>query len=213
MRRQVVTIFDEPQRRDLLAMLKDLSLEKPVRVTVENVPKKRSLPQNRLYWEWMEEAGNHLGHDKDEMDRWCKQLYDCPIKTINVVGVDIEVQSTRLLTTVEMAAYMDRCYRRLHEEGCILTTPEQGHDAPPADDRISSTAAAGGDVGSAATSPQLNWAEIAQGVVKALDEAPNGFELEGRIETRRETVKKMPEEYQRICSRAAQVNRERFADG
>ena len=127
MKRQSHIIRTEQDRAALVGMMNLVPLSKPLKVTVEEVRKQRSLSANSLYWKWMQEAGDHLGYDKDEMDDVCKEVADCPVSEIHIDGKVIARRSTKALTDADMSAYMDRCYRRLSEYGCVLTLPEMAH--------------------------------------------------------------------------------------
>lgn len=127
MKRQSHVIRTEQDRAALVGMLNLLPLLKPVRITVEEVRKKRSLSANGLYWKWMQEAGDHLGYDKDEMHEVCKEVADCPVTEYQVDGKTVRIRTTAKLNDADFSAYMDRCYRRLSEFGCVLTLPEMAH--------------------------------------------------------------------------------------
>lgn len=120
------TLRAENDRWELIRYLEALSPDKVWTVTVKQKKQRRSLSANALYWKWMETAGNELGYDKDEIDYWCKEAFDCPYKEITVDGQTIRRRSTSGLDKLEMSAYMDRVYRRLvGDMGIYLPIPEE----------------------------------------------------------------------------------------
>lgn len=127
MKRQSHIIRTEQDRAALVGMINLVPLNKPLKITIEEVRKQRSLSANGLYWKWMQEAGDHLGYDKDEMHEVCKEVANCPVTEIEIDGEKVVVRSSSKLNDADFAAYMDRCYRRLSEYGCVLTLPEMAH--------------------------------------------------------------------------------------
>lgn len=125
MKRQIITLVSEADRTSFLRFMEQVSLGRPLVITVEEKRKKRSLSANALYFKWMQEAGDHLGYDKDDMHEACKQACDCPVTEIDIDGETVAVRSTAKLNDGDFAAYMDRCYRKLSEMGCYLTLPEE----------------------------------------------------------------------------------------
>ena len=119
------TLRAERDWRELIHYLDALSPQKVWTVTVKQQTRRRSLSANALYWKWMETAGDELGYDKDEMDYWCKEVFDCPVKEITIGGDTIRRRTTSGLDSAEMSAYMNRIYRRLvGDMGIYLPIPE-----------------------------------------------------------------------------------------
>lgn len=129
MRRQEVILRDEAQRRPFLRFIETVSLEKPIKITVELYHKKRSLSANSLMWAWLNEAAkalaNETGATPDEMHTALKQKLLTP-KIIEVAGQTIAIYSTKNLTTAEFANYMDQVYAFIvGEMGIYLPTPQE----------------------------------------------------------------------------------------
>lgn len=122
------TIYDEVSRRRFVEHIQSLTLDfkKPWIASVKRKAAKRSLSANGLLWKWMQEAGDSIGYDKNDMHEVMKTVCDCPVTKITIDGRVVEIRSTSRLSSEEYAAYMDRCYRKLvGDMGIYLTLPEE----------------------------------------------------------------------------------------
>lgn len=105
-------------KKNLFAFIDKLPADKPWRVKIEVLRKKRTLPQNALYWEWLTVIGNELGYTKDEMhDVFREKLL--PWREVNVCGVRRKIltsTSSPEFTTAMMAEYMGHIERFAGQE-------------------------------------------------------------------------------------------------
>jgi len=123
-----IPLHTEQDRASVIGHIERLNLDKPWVVTVKRRAQKRSLSQNALYWKWMEQAGQELGYDRNDMDDVCKEACDCPSKNIVIDGITYSRRTTSGLSKKEMAEYMDRVFRKLAGDmGIYLTLPEEQH--------------------------------------------------------------------------------------
>lgn len=105
-------VRNPPQMEALLATLRGISLDKPVRVTWVRHRERRTLPQLRTYW-WrlnalVSELEDVTGHTPEELHEALKAMF-CPVKPLEVAGRKFAVRSTKALDVLEMADYMERC--------------------------------------------------------------------------------------------------------
>ena len=124
MKKQTHRIQTEQDRERIAAVIAKLDLSKRWDVVIGMYRKKRSLPQNALMWKNIGEIADQTGNDPDDVHEWMKRKFLTPrIFTIN--GEEIEVWTTKHLTTVEMMQYQDR-YRAWAGEflGLYLTHPD-----------------------------------------------------------------------------------------
>ena len=77
---------------------------------------KRSDLQNRAYWAFLREFGNHLGYDDEELHETLKAKFLSD--TVDMFGEQIRrAKSTTKLKTNEFAEYFDHCMRLAAEQG------------------------------------------------------------------------------------------------
>jgi len=89
-------------------------------LTIQPEKRPRSLPQNRLYWEWLGIIGNTLGYTREEMHDTFKAMF------LTDHGARLPVvRSTTGLTTKEFSEYMGKVDRQAAELGISLPTPEE----------------------------------------------------------------------------------------
>ena len=122
-------ISDEAGRQTILDEIAGLDLaEKRWEITVKRHRKRRTLKQNRMYWNWCEEVAGHVseytGYDKDEIHEFFKQKFLTP-RVIEINGETVKKWSTKNLTTAEMSAYMNKIYAWVTTElGLLLPVPQ-----------------------------------------------------------------------------------------
>lgn len=101
---------DTKRAKEVLAKLREffsvLDKSKRWRVVIEPYVRKRTKNQNNLYWQWCSLIADETGNDKDDIHEYLLAKF-CPSKTV-VGGEEVTRESTRLLNTVEMKAYMDK---------------------------------------------------------------------------------------------------------
>lgn len=87
--------------------------------------RKRSVPQNRLYWLWLACIAEHIGSDKDYVHRAFVEKY-LVYDEIEILGVKIpKIPSTTTLSTQTFTEYIEkiRIYAAT-ELGLTLPDPE-----------------------------------------------------------------------------------------
>lgn len=129
MKRQEIILSGEPQRQHLIRFLSAVKLEKPIKVTIEEHRKTRTLNQNALMWKWLTEVAelvsDYSGHTPEEVHEFMKARF-LPEKLVEIGGETMSYRTTTKLTTEEMSAYMDRIYEFVTRElGLFLTLPEE----------------------------------------------------------------------------------------
>ena len=108
-------------------LLKDLATLSPKEWTVEikEKTKKRTNPQNALYWKYMDLIGGHFGYTKDEMHEEIAARFLGMMERQTRGGELIrEPRSTTTLTTKEFGEYMDKIIALGRQENIKLPQPE-----------------------------------------------------------------------------------------
>lgn len=101
------------------------SLDGLVSVNVKKRRKKRTSPQNNLYWKWVTIIAGELGYEPMEMHDTFKYLYNSEIKMLES-GKELKiVKSTTRLNIVEFIEYMNMVERYAAELNIALPQPEQ----------------------------------------------------------------------------------------
>ena len=108
----------------MIEHIRTLSLEKPWEVTVGRATRQRTTNQNSLMWMWHHEVALFTGHDIDDIHEIIKVKFLRPqIKEFN--GEQIEVRSTRKMTTADMSEFMNAYYAFVVSDlGLMLPVPE-----------------------------------------------------------------------------------------
>ena len=96
-----------PNKGTVKECLLGLDTSKRWKITVEPYVKRRSRGQDGLYRIWGNEIAKETGHTNDEIFEILKEKF-CPVKVITIAGEEIEIHSTKYLTTQEMSDYMTR---------------------------------------------------------------------------------------------------------
>ena len=128
MAKEEIIIRNESLRKTALLTIGALDLAKPWRVTIERESKRRTLSQNALLWKWIDEVVRHVvehtGHDKDEIHEFFKAKFLTP-RRVAMGGDAVLYYTTKPLSTIEMAAYMEKIYAWATTElGLFLPVPE-----------------------------------------------------------------------------------------
>jgi len=105
-----------------------LSQNEAVEVVAKPWKEKRSLSQNRLLWQWMNEISEQavVNDQKHEPEIWHEYFkrYFCPRKIIAMpAGDDLEVKSTKKLDTGEMHHYLNKIEQWAQGHFYTLTIP------------------------------------------------------------------------------------------
>lgn len=105
----------------------------------------RTYKQNRLQREWLTQASEWTGHEKEYLRGYCKLHFGVPIlrneneefkrvydklvmpysyeEKIIFMMVPYDFKVTRLMTTVQKTKYLDIMYKHFVDMGCVLTVP------------------------------------------------------------------------------------------
>jgi hypothetical protein len=136
-------VDDEHDRRALLRFIETVPLPLTVSLTVGG---KRSLKQNRLQRQWLNEIAEQIGDQTPEEVRgYCKltigvpilraeneafrERYDTIVKPLPyeqklaLMMEPLDFPITRLMTTKQATAYLDGVHRHFSEKGIVLTDP------------------------------------------------------------------------------------------
>lgn len=102
---------------NFISKLKQLDLQNVAYIAnVIEKKSKRTLNQNNIYWEFVEQFGNYAGYDKDMMHDILRFKF-----LFEVTKIDGEehkrLLSTAKLNTVDMANYFENCLRYAAENG------------------------------------------------------------------------------------------------
>lgn len=105
-----------------------LTLHESVEVVARPWKTKRSISQNSLYWQWLNEISRQVdvSYKKHSAEIWHEYFkrYLCPVKIIPMpAGDDLEVKSTKQLDAGEMHHYLSRIEQWAMEKMIKLTTP------------------------------------------------------------------------------------------
>lgn len=127
MKKQTIIVNDRAGAERTGAFIANMPLPYAMKVTVEKNVKKRTLPQNSLYWDWLTIIGDHLGYDKEEMHDVFREKF-LPVEIIEVCGVrkkKLTSTSDPAFTTADMSAYMEKIDRFAAQElGILLPHPD-----------------------------------------------------------------------------------------
>jgi len=109
-------------RRQFIARL---AHDKKWTVTVKPYVKKRTLPQNALYWKWLSVIAEETGNDKDILHDFFREKY-LPVSYKNVLGAEVKVLTSTADKEFEvqmMINYMTKieCFAS-SELGIVLPT-------------------------------------------------------------------------------------------
>lgn len=128
MRAQQIILHGETQREHLMAFVGAVKLDKPLRVTIEEYRKKRSLSQLGLLWKRHGEIAaaisDHTGYSAEEVHELLKRMFLTP-KIIEIEGRTFKHYSTKDLSAADMSAFMQKIETfAMSELGLLLTNPD-----------------------------------------------------------------------------------------
>lgn len=102
-----------------------LLVDDAISVGLEKYKETRSTAQNRLYWKWLAEFGNHLGYDKDDMHEALAEKFLEPEHYMDLDGnIKRKNKSTTKLKVDEFTEYLECIDRLAAQSGCRLSRPE-----------------------------------------------------------------------------------------
>ncbi|WP_038081069.1 hypothetical protein [Thioalkalivibrio sp. ARh3] len=138
-------IRTEADRERLIRLLQGRDL--PMTVSVR-AGAQRSVEQNRLQRQWINEAAEQLGDEPEAIRAYLKLRVGVPLlrdahedfraqydatvkplpyeKKIEIMREPIDFPVTRLMTVREKTEYLERVYQHLSEQGVFLTDPNLG---------------------------------------------------------------------------------------
>lgn len=96
----------------------------PLVISIKLAKKKRSLPQNKLYWVWLRDLSPHTGYTDEELHTLFKVRFLGMDKLTFLNEEYLVPRSTTKLTTKEFSEYMDKIYAAAHEIGVTLHWPD-----------------------------------------------------------------------------------------
>lgn len=128
---QKYKIADELQARNVGAMVSRLSpAAGPWEVTVRKWSKKRTNPQNALYWQWLTIICADTGYTKDDLHDALREKF-LPWEDVLVAGITrrkLTSTASADFKTTDMAVYMTSIDQWAQSElGIILPHPEDAH--------------------------------------------------------------------------------------
>ena len=96
-------------------------------VEIKRHVKKRSNPQNNLYWKWIAIVCKETGNDKNDVHEFLMRKF-LPPTVREVFGEQVEHYTTTNLNTVDMGEYMTRMQAFFASDwGIALPIPEEMH--------------------------------------------------------------------------------------
>lgn len=106
----------------------DLDPNKPWKVTIEPLKKKRSLDQNALFWRWCTIIGNEIGDDKQAVHDAVVPMLAEPTHHYEVDGRCIPQWNTSRMKKDEMSKLLDALRKWAFSfHGIALPLPEEMH--------------------------------------------------------------------------------------
>lgn len=109
----------------LLTLIPTLPDSKEWAVEIKQYRKKRTNPQNALYWKWVHKIATETGNEPELIHEYMKEKF-LPPQTITIAGQSAEVPgSTTKINTKDMTDFMNWVEQWAASElGIILPHPE-----------------------------------------------------------------------------------------
>lgn len=99
------------------------SMKFPLDVRIRQAKKKRSLPQNNLYWAWLTEFAPHTGYTEEQLHIILRKRF-LGEHILTFKGEQyLLTKSTTELTTKEFSEYMDKVHNLAETMGVMLYYP------------------------------------------------------------------------------------------
>lgn len=116
-------IKDEITRQAVVKYLQAFDIKRPLEVEIRAVPKIRSVPQNRLYWLYVNCIAEFTGDTPKRMHQALGDEY-LPKVEVELGNKTKQVtMSTTELTTIQMSAYIERLIIHGAELGLVMPDP------------------------------------------------------------------------------------------
>lgn len=118
------TITNQYDRRSVASYIEKLTEGKRYEVTVSTVRKSRTVPQNKLYWLWLNCISAETGNDKGDLHFYFSEKY-LPPHEFSIGSVKIvRPISTTELDTAQFTHYLEKVQQFVSTEmGIILPVP------------------------------------------------------------------------------------------
>ena len=101
-------VKDIKRKNNAIEYLRQQDISKPLEVFIRDYKPKRSNSQNNLMWMWYKHIADHIGMTSDDLHEMLKVRW-LGTYTKNVEGIDlIYPNSTKKLSTKEMADYLEK---------------------------------------------------------------------------------------------------------
>jgi hypothetical protein len=92
-------------------------------VEIKKKTKRRTIPQNRLYWLYLTAIATETGNDRDDLHSYFAGKY-LSARSVNLGGSQTQVRGTTTdLDTKAFTEYIDRIMRDAGDMGIVLISP------------------------------------------------------------------------------------------
>ena len=119
----VFKVVNECTKAAAISYIDKLPEGKMYKVSVTLHRDRRSLPQNSLYWLWLNCISAETGNDVDALHDYFKDRFLS--RKVEIFGDECSVgTSTTKLNTAEFTAFLDKVQQFAANEGIILPNPE-----------------------------------------------------------------------------------------
>ena len=119
----VFKVVNECTKAAAISYIDKLPEGKMYKVSVTLHRDRRSLPQNSLYWLWLNCISAETGNDVDALHDYFKDRFLS--RKVEIFGDECSVgTSTTKLNTAEFTAFLDKVQQFAAGEGIILPNPE-----------------------------------------------------------------------------------------
>lgn len=96
-------------------------------MTIKPKKKRRTLPQNALYWKWISIIADDVGEDKDRIHEAYKAMF-LPPRLVALGGTTVPVYDSHDMPVGEFSDYCEKVYAHATQElGILLPLPEEMH--------------------------------------------------------------------------------------
>lgn len=112
-------ILNEQTKKAAIDFIRNLAPDKKWVCEIKKKTKKRSLSQNSLMWLWLHDVAKELskvtGYEPDEIHEIFKKKFLVP-RIVRIENVEVDLYSTKKLTTAEFTEYLERIDRFCAQE-------------------------------------------------------------------------------------------------
>jgi hypothetical protein len=119
----VFKVVNEQTKKAAISYVEKLPEGKRYNVSVTLHRDKRSIPQNSLYWLWLNCISSETGNEVEDLHSYFKDLFLS--RRVEIFGDEYNTgTSTKKLNTAEFTAFLDKVQQFAAEQGIILPNPE-----------------------------------------------------------------------------------------